>query len=114
MRDLLCADRHPVGLVPLYGTTTQKKSLRTKDEATAKPRLWPVIEAWRAEFDDGRARRQLTAEDKADATWQHYTASLERDEQSRQTATFPPGNTISGDPDGAGGTGMASIIDDGA
>ncbi|MHA7882574.1 DUF6538 domain-containing protein [Nitratireductor rhodophyticola] len=74
----------PVDLVPIYRTTTRKKSLRTKDEATAKSRLWPVIEAWRAEFDDVRARRELTDDDKADATWQHYTGTLERDEQTRQ------------------------------
>lgn len=75
----------PVDLVSLYRTTTRKKSLRTKDEATAKSRLWPVIEAWRAEFEDVRARRELTADDKADATWQHYTGTLERYEQARQT-----------------------------
>ncbi|TPM61093.1 site-specific integrase [Mesorhizobium sp. B2-2-4] len=75
----------PVDLVPLYRTTTRKKSLRTKDEATAKSRLWPVIEAWRAEFDDVRIRRQLTADDKADAVWQHYTGTLDRDEQARRS-----------------------------
>lgn len=75
----------PVDLVSLYRTTTRKKSLRTKDEPTAKSRLWPVIEAWRAEFDAVRARRELTADDKADATWQHYTGTLERYEQARQT-----------------------------
>ncbi|MEO5758987.1 MAG: DUF6538 domain-containing protein, partial [Mesorhizobium sp.] len=75
----------PVDLVPLYRTTTRKKSLRTKDEPTAKTRLWPVIEAWRAEFDDVRSRRELTADDKADAVWQHYTSVLQRDEQARQT-----------------------------
>jgi integrase len=74
----------PVDLVDLYRTTTRKKSLRTKDEATAKTRLWPVIEAWRAEFEDMRARRVVTPDDKADATWQHYTATLERDDQERQ------------------------------
>jgi integrase len=75
----------PLDLVPVYGTTTRKKSLFTKDEATAKTRLWPVIEAWRAEFNDVRARRALTGDDKADATWQHYTATLERDERTRQS-----------------------------
>ncbi|TIS62074.1 site-specific integrase [Mesorhizobium sp.] len=73
----------PVDLVPLYRTTTRKKSLRTKDEATAKTRLWPVIEAWRAEFDDLRARRAITPDDMSDATWQHYTGTLQRDEQRR-------------------------------
>ncbi|WP_292171051.1 DUF6538 domain-containing protein [Mesorhizobium sp.] len=69
--------------MPIYRTTTRKKSLRTKDEATAKTRLWPVIEGWRAEFDDMRARRELTADDKADAVWQHYTDALQRDDQAR-------------------------------
>ncbi|RWD50558.1 MAG: site-specific integrase [Mesorhizobium sp.] len=73
----------PVDLVPLYRTTTRKKSLRTKDEATAKTRLWPVVQAWQAEFNDVRARRELTTDDKAAAVWQHYTGTLERDEQAR-------------------------------
>ncbi|WP_187970054.1 site-specific integrase [Aquibium microcysteis] len=74
----------PLDLVDHYRTTTRKKSLRTKDEATAKNRLWPVIATWRAEFEDTRARRVVTPGDKADATWQHYTATLERDDQERQ------------------------------
>ncbi|TJV71043.1 MAG: integrase [Mesorhizobium sp.] len=73
----------PVDLVPLYRTTTRKKSLRTKDEATAKTRLWPVIEGWRAEFDDVRARQAITANDMAEATWRHYTDTLAADEQRR-------------------------------
>lgn len=73
----------PVDLVPLYRTTTRKKSLRTKDESTAKTRLWPVIESWRAEFDDVRARQAITADDMADATWRHYTHTLAADEQRR-------------------------------
>lgn len=79
----------PVDLVPIYRTTTRKKSLRTKDEATAKSRLWPVIEAWRTEFDEVRARRELTDDDKADAIWQHYTGTLERDEQTRRLMPTP-------------------------
>lgn len=73
----------PVDLVPHYRTTTRKKSLRTKDEATAKIRLWPVIEAWRTEFEDLRARRAITPADMADATWQHYTGTLKRDDHAR-------------------------------
>jgi integrase len=74
----------PLDLVEHYGTTTKKKSLRTKDEDAAKRLLWPVIEAWRADFDDVRSRREITADDKAGATWQHYTATLERDERARR------------------------------
>lgn len=67
----------PFDLVGHYGTTTRKKSLRTKDENEAKRRLWPVIEGWRAEFDEVRARREVTSDDKAVAVWQHYEATIE-------------------------------------
>lgn len=67
----------PLDLVGHYGTSTRKKSLRTKDENEAKKRLWPVIEGWRAEFDEVRSRRELTPDDKAVAVWQHYEATLE-------------------------------------
>lgn len=67
----------PLDLVAHYGTTTRKKSLRTKDENEAKKRLWPVIEGWQAEFDEVRSRRELTLDDKAAAVWQHYEATLE-------------------------------------
>ncbi len=74
----------PTDLVEQVGCEVRKKSLRTKDENEAKKRLWPVIEAWRAEFEDVKSRRDITADDKAHATWQHYEATLERDEQQRQ------------------------------
>ncbi|TIP56610.1 MAG: integrase, partial [Mesorhizobium sp.] len=61
------------------------KALGTKDENEAKRRLWPVVEAWNCQFDDLRSRRMLTPDDKADATWQHYTGTLERYEQARQS-----------------------------
>lgn len=67
----------PLDLVGHYGTSTRKKSLRTKDENEAKKRLWPVIEGWRAEFDEVRSRCELTPDDKAVAVWQHYEATLE-------------------------------------
>lgn len=67
----------PLDLVAHYGTTTRKKSLRTKDENEAKKRLWPVVEGWQAEFDEVRSRRELTPDDKAAAVWQHYEATLE-------------------------------------
>lgn len=67
----------PLDLVAHYGTTTRKKSLRTKDENEAKKRLWPVIEGWQAEFDEVRSRRELTPDDKAAAVWQHYEATLQ-------------------------------------
>ncbi|MER9203031.1 site-specific integrase [Mesorhizobium sp. M0933] len=73
----------PLDLVDIAKTTTRKKSLRTKDETDAKRLLWPVVEAWRREFDDMRSRRDLTDADKAEAVWQHYSAELTRDDQAR-------------------------------
>ncbi|PJI45115.1 MAG: integrase [Rhizobium sp.] len=66
----------PLDLVGHYGTTTRKKSLRTKDENEAKKLLWPVIESWRAEFEEVRARREITDDDKALAVWQDYEATI--------------------------------------
>lgn len=78
----------PLDLVAHYGTTTRKKSLRTKDENDAKKRLWPVIEGWQAEFDEVRSRRELTPDDKAAAVWQHYEATLEGyDRKQREMPT---------------------------
>lgn len=71
-------------LVDSVGKKELVKSLGTKDENEAKRLMWPVVETWNRQFDDLRARRILTPDDKADATWQHYTAILERDEQTRQ------------------------------
>ncbi|KAB0679513.1 DUF6538 domain-containing protein [Aureimonas leprariae] len=74
----------PLDLVAHYGTTTKKKSLRTKDEAEAKRRLWPMVQAWQAECDDVRSRRTITTADMADATWRHYSGTLDRDEDARR------------------------------
>lgn len=76
--------RVPLDLVDSVGKKELVKSLGTKDENEAKRLMWPVVETWNRQFDDLRARRMLTPDDKADATWQHYTAILERDEQARQ------------------------------
>ncbi len=76
--------RVPLDLIDVMGKRELVKALGTKDEHEAKRLLWPVVEAWNRHFDDLRARRMLTADDKADAVWQHYTATLERDEQARQ------------------------------
>lgn len=74
----------PLDLVEIAKTSTKKKSLRTKDENEAKRLLWPVIAAWQREFDDMRLRRDITDDDKAQAVWQHYTAELQRDDETRQ------------------------------
>ncbi|UNK37500.1 site-specific integrase [Shinella sp. H4-D48] len=79
----------PLDLVAHYGTTTRKKSLQTKDENEAKRRLWPVIESWRAEFDEVRSRRELTPEDKATAVWQHYEATLESYDRKQRAMPTP-------------------------
>ncbi|RWO06396.1 MAG: integrase, partial [Mesorhizobium sp.] len=76
--------RVPLDLIDSVGKKEFVKALGTKDENEAKRRLWPVVEAWNRQFDDLRSRRMLTPDDKADATWQHYTGTLERDERTRQ------------------------------
>lgn len=76
--------RVPLDLVDIVGKRELAKALGTKDENEAKRLLWPVVEAWNRQFDELRARRVLTPDDKADATWHHYTGTLERDEQTRQ------------------------------
>lgn len=79
----------PAELVAYVGSEVRKKSLRTKDENEAKRRLWPVIEAWRAEFDDIHSRREITDDDKAVAVWQHYEATLKRDDEKRRSMPSP-------------------------
>lgn len=76
--------RVPLDLIDAVGKKELVKALGTKDEQEAKRLLWPVVEAWNRQFDDMRSRRMLTPDDKADAVWQHYTGTLERDEQARQ------------------------------
>ena len=74
----------PLDLVELIGRKELTKSLGTKEEAEAKRRVFRVVEAWNLEFDDLRSRRDITADDKADATWSHYSGTLDRDDQSRR------------------------------
>lgn len=76
--------RVPLDLVEVLSKKELVKALGTKDENEAKRLMWPVVEEWTRQFDDLRARRTMTDDDKAHATWQHYTAVLERDEQNRQ------------------------------
>ncbi|NEJ14166.1 tyrosine-type recombinase/integrase [Rhizobium leguminosarum] len=79
----------PLDLVEHYGTTTRKKSLRTKDENEAKKRLWPVIEGWRAEFEEVRGRREITSDDKAIAVWQHYEATIDGYDRKQRSMPTP-------------------------
>jgi integrase len=78
--------RVPLDLVDMIGRKELVKALGTKDEHEAKRLLWPMVEAWNRHFDDLRARRVLSADDLADATWRHYSETLERDEQDRRRA----------------------------
>jgi len=76
----------PTDLVEIVGKKELVKALGTKDENIAKREMWPVVEGWNRHFEDLRARRTITSDDKAHATWQHYEASLERDEVARRNA----------------------------
>lgn len=76
----------PTDLVEIVGKKELVKALGTKDENIAKREMWPVVEGWNRHFEDLRARRTITNDDKAHATWQHYEASLERDEAARRNA----------------------------
>lgn len=73
----------PTELVEILGKKELVKSLGTKEENEAKRLMWPVVDEWNRQFDDLRSRRELTGADKAEAVWQHYGGTLERDEQSR-------------------------------
>lgn len=73
----------PPDLVAILGTSTLKKSLKTKDETEAKRLMWPVVEQWRLEFDDLRTRRAMTEGDREHAVWDTYTAMLARDDVER-------------------------------
>ncbi len=75
--------RVPLDLVALIGKTELVKALGTNDEAEAKRRVHPQMQAWHNEFGDLRARRILTPDDRDHAVWDHYTAVLVRDEAER-------------------------------
>lgn len=75
--------RVPLDLVAVVGKKELVKALGTNDEAEARRRLYPQVDAWLREFDDLRARSILTQGDQAHAVWDHYTAALDRDEAQR-------------------------------
>ncbi|UIK06201.1 site-specific integrase [Neorhizobium galegae] len=74
----------PSDLRDQFPSEDKKVSLRTKDEAVAKRRLSFELQKWDAEFEDMRARRHLTDEDRAVAVWEHYEARLNRDTEKRR------------------------------
>ncbi|NYS26503.1 site-specific integrase [Rhodobacteraceae bacterium 2376] len=75
--------RVPLDLVEIVGKRELVKALGTTEEAEAKRRLYPVIANWQREFDDLRARRALVPADRDHAVWDHYTATLDRDDEAR-------------------------------
>ncbi len=74
----------PSDLRDQFPSEDKKVSLRTKDEAVAKRRLNFELQKWDAEFEDMRARRHLTDEDRAVAVWEHYEARLNQDVEKRR------------------------------
>ena len=74
----------PLDLVEIVGKSSLRRSLGTKSEEEAKRLMWPVVEEWRRWFDDLRSRRDITDADKADATWNHYSGTLDRDDATRR------------------------------
>lgn len=90
--------RVPLDVADIVGKNELVKSLGTKEDHEAKRLMWPVVEEWNRQFDDIRLRRAMTADDKAEAVWQHYSDTLERDEQSRLlTPTEEQIETLPGD-----------------
>jgi integrase len=75
--------RVPVDLVEIIGKTELVKALGTNVLAEAKKRLHPQMYAWHLEFDDLRARKNLTQDDGALAAWSQYNQILADDEASR-------------------------------
>lgn len=68
-----------------FPSEDKKISLRTKDEAVAKRRLHVELQKWDDTFEDMKARRHLTENDKAVAVWEHYEARLTEDAEKRRS-----------------------------
>lgn len=82
--------RVPLDLVEIVGKREIVKALGTNDPAEAKRRLWPVITGWQREFEELRARRALVPADRDHAVWDHYTATLDRDDKARAALPGEP------------------------
>lgn len=76
--------RVPLDLTEVVGKKEFVKALGTKELGEAKRLSWPIVQGWTREFDDLRSRRNMTEDDKAAATWQHYNAVLDRYEDARR------------------------------
>lgn len=79
----------PTDLVDVIGRKELVKALGTKDENVAKREMWPVVERWNAQFEDLRSRREITADDKAAAVWQHYEATLDGYDRKQRAMPTP-------------------------
>jgi integrase len=79
----------PADVKDHFKSEDKKVSLRTKDEAVAKQRLYPELQKWEAIFDDIRSRRQITADDKAVGVWQHYETTLQSYDQKQRAMATP-------------------------
>lgn len=79
----------PADLRDHFKSEDKKVSLRTKDEAVAKQRLYIELHKWERQFDDIRARRQVTPTDVSAAVWQHYESVLARDAENRRAMPTP-------------------------
>ncbi|MEQ1403602.1 site-specific integrase [Neorhizobium sp. Rsf11] len=75
----------PADLRDHFQSEDKKISLRTKDEAVAKQRLYPELQKWDALFEEIRSRREVTDQDKALAVWEHYETHLFEDAETRRT-----------------------------
>jgi integrase len=73
----------PEELQQLMGKKELIRSLNTKDRRTANVRKLPVLAKWQDEFANLRTRRQISEDDFAQATWQHYSEELRYDEAVR-------------------------------
>ena len=73
----------PADLQQAFGRRERQKSLDTRDLRVAKVELPLVLSAWQREFEQLRRRREVTEEDFAAATWDHYSDELARDQQER-------------------------------
>lgn len=75
--------RVPRDLVEVIGKEELVKALGTSNEAEAKRRLYSVIAGWKDEFENLRTRRALAPADREHAVWDHYNATLDRDDKER-------------------------------
>lgn len=79
----------PHDLHAFFGVEDKKVSLRTTDEAAAKVAFNLEMVNWDRQVAEIRARRDLTDTDKAVAVWEHYKATLQRDEEKRKAMPSP-------------------------